>query len=130
MAITVTGAATLPQVPYLLDLHLFLNREIKNATESSNDEDGVVGSVPQSIIDDQEEFIRNTHTISSDLTAAKQVADNAHKNYLKSREAPSADAIKRSRDFTMALSPHPSLKVLLDNEADKDSMLKSIKDHI
>ena len=26
------------QVPYLLDLHLFLNREIKNATESSNDE--------------------------------------------------------------------------------------------
>lgn len=45
----------------------------------------------------------------SSQTAAKQVADNAHKNYLKSREAPSADAIKRSRDFTMALSPHPSL---------------------
>ena len=31
--------------------------------------DGVVGSVPQSVIDDQEEFIRNVHTTSSDLVS-------------------------------------------------------------
>lgn len=40
---------------------------------------------------------------------ARQVADKAHKHYTKSRVAPSPDAIKRSRDFTVALSPHPSL---------------------
>ena len=41
--------------------------------------------------------------------AAKQVAENAHKQYIKSRVAPSADAIRRSRDFAAALPPHPSL---------------------
>ena len=41
--------------------------------------------------------------------AAKQVADNAHKHYMKSRVAPSPDAIKRSRDFTAVLPPHPAL---------------------
>ena len=34
--------------------------------------DGVVGSVPQSVIDDQEEFIRNSHAISSDLVNKPQ----------------------------------------------------------
>ena len=41
--------------------------------------------------------------------AAKQVADNAHKQYTKSRVAPSPDAIRRSRNFTVTLPPHPSL---------------------
>ena len=71
------------------------------------------------------------------------MADNAHKQYIKSRVAPSADAIKRSRNYTATLLPHPSLSwlpsntvlcinfellgVLLPGGTEKDSMLKSIK---
>ncbi|XP_065897947.1 ATP-dependent RNA helicase DDX54-like [Dysidea avara] len=117
------------EVAHLLDLHLFLNREIKNTTEfSSVDEDGVVGGVPQSVIDDQEEFVRSVHTTSFDLASAKQVADNAHKHYIKSRVAPSNDAIRRTKDFPVTLLPHPSLRPSSSPvEAKKDSLLESIR---
>ena len=52
----------------MLDLHLFLGRPLKVADKNStiNDAD-LFGSVPQRIVDEEEDFLRTAHDHSHDL---------------------------------------------------------------
>ena len=59
------------EVPYVLDLHLFLGRSLKLSTKSDEGgvQDGLLGSVPQRIIDEEEEYIRHVLETSPDLVS-------------------------------------------------------------
>ena len=56
----------------MLDLHLFLGRPLKLASQNTNEEDtdSVVGSVPQALVDDEESFIRSSFENSHDLVSS------------------------------------------------------------
>lgn len=73
------------EVPYMIDLHLFLGRSV---TLSGSDGEwvikglkcdivcvcvGVYGGVPQSVVDDEEDFMRHAHSSSSDLVSPSTV---------------------------------------------------------
>ncbi|XP_047416545.1 ATP-dependent RNA helicase DDX54 isoform X1 [Sciurus carolinensis] len=100
------------EVPYLLDLHLFLGRSLTLARPheepSGAGTDGVLGRVPQSVVDDEDCGLRSTLEASLELRSLGRVADNAQQQYVRSRPAPSPESIKRAKELDVAgLGLHP-----------------------
>ena len=89
------------EMPYLLDLFVFLGRSLKVVplSKTVEDEDGYYGSVPQDIIDDMAEKMRIWHIEMAELGSMKTVVDNALKKYIKSRQAPASESIKRFKEM-------------------------------
>ncbi|XP_027422460.1 ATP-dependent RNA helicase DDX54 isoform X1 [Bos indicus x Bos taurus] len=101
------------EVPYLLDLHLFLGRALTLARppeEPSGTEggDGVLGRVPQGVVDDEDCGLRTSLEASLELRGLSRVANNAQQQYVRSRPAPSPESIKRAKELDLAgLGLHP-----------------------
>lgn len=103
------------EVPYLLDLHLFLGRSLSLARPLEKPEagetagvDGVLGRVPQTVVDDEDGALRCSLEASPELQALSRVADNAQRQYLRSRPAPSPESVKRAKELAPAgLGLHP-----------------------
>ncbi|XP_006874085.1 PREDICTED: ATP-dependent RNA helicase DDX54 isoform X1 [Chrysochloris asiatica] len=101
------------EIPYLLDLHLFLGRALTLARphEEPSDvagADGVLGRVPQSVVDDEDCGLRSTLEASLELQGLGRVANNAQQQYVRSRPAPSPESIKRAKALDLAgLGLHP-----------------------
>ena len=54
----------------MVDLHLFLGRPLKLAGKNSQaQDDGLIGSVPQLLVDDEENFLKTAHDQSHDLVS-------------------------------------------------------------
>lgn len=69
---------------------------------------GVLGRVPQSLVDDEECLLLTDQQGSLELRSLRRVADNAHKQYLRSRPGPSPESIKRAKDLDVSqLGMHP-----------------------
>ncbi|XP_028406075.1 ATP-dependent RNA helicase DDX54-like [Dendronephthya gigantea] len=100
------------EVAYMLDLCLFLGRPLKTARESyteNDDKDFVYGRVPQDIIDEQEDTLRNIHQ-NTDAQSEHETCTKAYKQYSKSRPAPSPESVKRTKEMSLkALNCHPLL---------------------
>lgn len=78
------------------------------------DAGGVLGRVPQSLVDDEECLLLTDHEGSLELRSLRRVADNAHKQYLRSRPGPSPESIKRAKDMDVSqLGIHPLFSELL-----------------
>ncbi|XP_065063488.1 ATP-dependent RNA helicase DDX54-like [Rhopilema esculentum] len=99
------------ELPYMLDLHLFLGRPLKTAArDSSQDEDGLLGSVPRSCLDEEEEYLLGIHQKSHDLEAAKGVMTNACKQYVRSRPPAASESVKRAKETLLVdIAVHPLL---------------------
>ncbi|XP_077152616.1 ATP-dependent RNA helicase DDX54 [Ranitomeya variabilis] len=98
------------ETPYVYDLHLFLGRPLKLAGEtfSDTDIDGVMGRVPQSLIDDEDALLITDRERSLELQNLHHVAENAYKQYSKSRTAPAPESIKRVKEANYnQLGVHP-----------------------
>ncbi|CAK6440378.1 unnamed protein product [Pipistrellus nathusii] len=101
------------EVPYLLDLHLFLGRALTLARPHEEPSgavgaDGVLGRVPQSVVDDEDCGLRSSLEASLELRGLGRVADNAQQQYVRSRPAPSPESIKRAKELDLAgLGLHP-----------------------
>ncbi|KAM4809827.1 ATP-dependent RNA helicase DDX54 [Rhinophrynus dorsalis] len=100
------------ETPYVYDLHLFLGRPLKLAaaqgTDTDADTDGVLGRVPQSVIDDEDSLLITDRERSLELQNLHHVSENAYKQYCKSRPAPSPESIKRVREANYTqLNVHP-----------------------
>ncbi|XP_066459918.1 ATP-dependent RNA helicase DDX54 isoform X3 [Eleutherodactylus coqui] len=99
------------ETPYVYDLHLFVGRPLKLAGDPeiySVDTDGVMGRVPQSLIDDEDALLITDRERSLDLQNLHRVAENAYIQYSKSRPAPAPESIKRVKaaNYTQ-LGVHP-----------------------
>ncbi|XP_055936152.1 ATP-dependent RNA helicase DDX54-like isoform X2 [Argiope bruennichi] len=116
------------ETPYLLDLHLFLGKSIKFAKPDMQDEDGVCGCVPQTVIDDEADLLHNWHERYFDLKSTLKVSRNAYQQYLKSRPAASSESIRRMKKFSFAtVEIHPLFKD--DAELEKNKMLAKMKSY-
>uniref|UniRef100_A0A8B9EG08 ATP-dependent RNA helicase DDX54 n=1 Tax=Anser cygnoides TaxID=8845 RepID=A0A8B9EG08_ANSCY len=121
------------EMPYVFDLHLFLGRPLvlAGAQELPADADGVLGRVPQSLVDDEECLLLTDHEGSLELRSLRRVADNAHKQYLRSRPGPSPESIKRVKDMdTSQLGIHPLFSSCFeDTELERLKFVDSIKSY-
>lgn len=121
------------EMPYVFDLHLFLGRPLvlAGAQELPADADGVLGRVPQSLVDDEECLLLTDHEGSLELRSLRRVADNAHKQYLRSRPGPSPESIKRVKDLdTSQLGIHPLFSSCFeDTELERLKFVDSIKSY-
>ncbi|XP_065594785.1 ATP-dependent RNA helicase DDX54 [Cyrtonyx montezumae] len=119
------------EMPYIFDLHLFLGRPLifAGAQEMPADADGVLGRVPQSLVDDEECLLLTDHQGSLELQSLRRVADNAQKQYLRSRPLPSPESIKRVKEMdTAQLGIHPLFSAHFeDTELERLKLVDSIK---
>ncbi|XP_059974061.1 ATP-dependent RNA helicase DDX54 [Mesoplodon densirostris] len=101
------------EVPYLLDLHLFLGRALTLARPHEEPSgvgggDGVLGRVPQGVVDDEDCGLRTSLETSLELRGLGRVADNAQQQYVRSRPAPSPESIKGAKELDLSgLGLHP-----------------------
>ncbi|NWS43472.1 DDX54 helicase, partial [Probosciger aterrimus] len=128
------------EMPYVFDLHLFLGRPLVLAgtqempaadvvSPGTADAGGVLGRVPQSLVDDEECLLLTDHEGSLELRSLRRVADNAHKQYLRSRPGPSPESIKRAKDMDVSqLGIHPLFSACFeDTELERLKFVDSIK---
>ncbi|KAM9329373.1 ATP-dependent RNA helicase DDX54 [Gastrophryne carolinensis] len=123
------------ETPYVYDLHLFLGRPLKLTgdpeTASDQDTDGFMGQVPQSLIDDEEALLITDRERSSELQNLQRVAENAYKQYCKSRPAPAPESIKRVKEANFnQLGVHPLFWSRLgEEEMQRMKFVDSIKSY-
>ncbi|TRY60170.1 hypothetical protein DNTS_009053 [Danionella cerebrum] len=118
------------ELPYLYDLHLFLGRPVTLAhTQHTPGAECVLGSVPQTLLDEDGSQIISDHNNSLDLQNLLRVSQNSYQQYLRSRPAASAESIKRSKNTDVAgIAIHPLLRCGLEQtELDRLQMVDSIK---
>lgn len=87
------------ELPYLLDLHLFLGRPMQysSSEDDQSDWNGIYGIAPQNIIDENQESLQRWLENSVDLVNLKRVCNNAYKQYIKCRPLPSSESIRRMK---------------------------------
>lgn len=128
-----TGTAfsfvTSEDMPYLLDLHLFLSKPIRAAPsedEVFQDMDGVLskidqaisngetvyGRFPQTVLDLVSDRVRETIDSSAELTSLMKTCANAFRLYSKTKPLPSKESIRRSKDLPRE-GLHPIFKIVL-----------------
>ena len=92
---------------------------------------GVYGSVPQVVVDQVDDIIAKLHAHSSDeLDSLKQVADNAQKQYVRSRGQPSPESVKRAKQLPQNIPLHPLFqKLCSEHELQATSLLDSLKSY-
>ncbi|XP_048728336.2 ATP-dependent RNA helicase DDX54-like [Ostrea edulis] len=122
------------EVPYLLDLYIFLGRSLNLATPHKNltDSDGVMGDVPQSVIDEAEDQLRLWHKDHIDLVNMKKVVGNALKKYLRSRPLPAKESIKRYKDILQSspMGMHPMFASEFgEEEQHRNDLLNALKSY-
>ncbi|KAH0563048.1 ATP-dependent RNA helicase dbp10 [Trichoglossum hirsutum] len=101
-------------LPYLLDLQLFLGRGLVLGQDSDNkvkfSEDIVVGGLVRDSAERNCEWVTKLLDEDSDLATLRSVATKGEKLYLKTRNAASSESAKRAKDVVnskswMTLSP-------------------------
>lgn len=127
------------ETPYLHALHLFFDSPIHTAsqvisdgdqiTDLSNMPDKVLGTVPQSILDDENDVLKRWHEHNEELKSMEKVCDNAMKPYLKTREPPAPFSVKAAKDIhKKVIGVHPIFRLMLSsNGSYKETIVQSEK---
>lgn len=124
------------ELPYLFSLSLFLNSPFKIADSILNNEnvdvDAIYGTIPQSIIDEENEIIEKLHIQNCDLDSIEKVCNSAYKQYLKTRIAPDGESVRKVKSMTdKQIGYHPIFISLfseesIDNETPNDKLLPKL----
>lgn len=89
-------------VPYLLDLQLFLGRRLLLGREAGNNvnyaEDVIVGALPRDKLESTTEWISKILYDSEDIAALRGVAAKGERLYIKTRNSASNESAKRSKE--------------------------------
>jgi ATP-dependent RNA helicase DDX54/DBP10 len=127
---TAYALLSLCDMPYLLDLQLFLGRRLVvagdvNAGKVAVDytKDVLVGGFPSSLYLQDYEILTELVKNDTNLLGAKKVAENGMKQYLRTRSAASKESISRAKDFistspigSTSLGVHPVFTEFGDTE--------------
>lgn len=69
------------EVPYMIDLHLFLGRSLVLAGGVGGSlSGGAFGSVPRSVVDSEEEFLQKIHSFDPDLVSC--LSFSCHESFI------------------------------------------------
>lgn len=124
---TAFSFVTFEDMPYLLDLHLFLSKPIRAAPteeEVLQDMDRVMnkidqaiangetvyGRFPQTVLDLVSDRVREIIDSSAELSSLQKTCTNAFRLYAKTKPLPSKESIRRVKDL-----PHEGLHPIFKN---------------
>eukprot|EP01104_Vermistella_antarctica_P017139 TRINITY_DN6026_c0_g1_i1.p1 TRINITY_DN6026_c0_g1~~TRINITY_DN6026_c0_g1_i1.p1 ORF type:complete len:881 (+),score=288.15 TRINITY_DN6026_c0_g1_i1:176-2818(+) len=121
------------EMAYAIDLHLFLGRTPSNAvpentTYNAKDPSTVYyGKMPQSVLDHENDILRDMFERHDDIVTLQRVAANAYKLYKRTRSLPSSASVRRSKAL-----PPPRLHPLFAStcgagELERDDFLENLK---
>ncbi|EPS36075.1 hypothetical protein H072_10498 [Dactylellina haptotyla CBS 200.50] len=134
----------LEDMPYLLDLQLFLGRKLvtdgasaiaqgKRKEEFDFANDVIVGSLKRDELERCTEAVTRVVGASHDLTAMKQVMGRGEKLYQKTKVAASTESVKRSKELVAGkdwMSVNPIFADEIDSlEMEKADMLKRLANY-
>jgi ATP-dependent RNA helicase DDX54/DBP10 len=125
------------ELPYLMDLQLFLSRKLvcgnNEAIENGYDysSDIVIGSIPRELIDDDSEWVRSRVAADAELTGHQQTAVNGYKLYCRTRPSAAAESYTRAKELLKSSTyndPHPLVADDLNNasQQSRSALLSSI----
>ena len=106
-------------LPYLIDLQLFLGRRIVVGQEEKNPSyaaDIVIGQLKRDGVEANTEWVKKTLGESADIFALRGVAAKAEKLYMRTRNSAASQSVKRSREI-MASRSWSQLHPLFGQEA-------------
>lgn len=106
-------------IPYLLDLQLFLGRRLVLGRESEQvnfAQDVVVGSFPRDPLSNHCEWVTKLLSEQADLQSQRNVAMKGEKLYMRTRNAASLESAKRAKEV-VASDNWMSLHALFNDEA-------------
>lgn len=114
------------ETPYLHALHIFFDQPVSTASQlkmvdsclSLDDlPDKVLGTIPQEILDDENEILNRWLEHDEDLKAMVKVCDNSMKPYLKTREPPAPTSVKVAKDIhRKVIGVHPLFSIISRDE--------------
>jgi ATP-dependent RNA helicase DDX54/DBP10 len=116
-------------VPYMLDLHLFLGRPLKLGLQGQDADlrsEVVLGSIPRDALGIHVEAAQKLLNDSDDLSAQRDVSTKGEKLYLKTRAAASLESARRSRSIVTDpgwTESHPLLRSNLSEEETRKAEL-------
>ncbi|CEF68169.1 ATP-dependent RNA helicase DDX54 [Strongyloides ratti] len=122
------------ELPYVVDLHLFLGRGCKFAKETDqyNEKDHVIGKIPTKIIHLEMDFIKSCHECL-DISDIHFKSENAMKKYISTRPQASAESIKRTKVEMKSVfettATHPILRNKMDDVKSTVDVLKQLKEY-
>lgn len=95
---------TNPELPFLLDLQLFLGKPLKSEVSSTSDqafaENMVLGTFRRENIDEDVEYIRSLENIDHSLPTLREVMRRGHAMYERSKGKASPQSYKRAKEMT------------------------------
>ena len=131
---TAYSIVSFDELPFVYELSLFLNHPFRTANEQSGvQEDGLYGLMPQHLLDEENETIRKHIETKKDLRDMLKVCENAYKHYLKTREKPSGESVRKMKQYNgESIAVHPIFRQSAGVDADaeerkKSSLLESIR---
>lgn len=108
-------------VPYLLDLQLFLSKRLVLGREAGENvsfaEDVVVGSLVRDRLERSCEWVAKLLDEDADLAALRVVAAKGEKLYVRTRNSASSESAKRAKDV-LANRSHSELNILFNEDED------------
>ncbi|KAK3944912.1 ATP-dependent RNA helicase dbp-10 [Diplogelasinospora grovesii] len=123
-------------VPYLLDLQLFLGRKLVTGQDgvkggpASFAQDVVLGGLKRSEVEPSIEWVNKVLDDSEDISALRKVAAKAEKLYLRTRNSASSSSAKRAREIVASRAwsqVHPLFgEAAADVEEARDKLLNKI----
>ncbi|XP_059471787.1 ATP-dependent RNA helicase DDX54 [Neocloeon triangulifer] len=110
---------TKEDIPYLLDLHLFLGKPFDPSQ---------LGRVPADLLEEDQALLLEWHREKADLESMENVCNNGYSKYLKSKPGASNDSIKRSKQLALSVNTsHPIFGTDITKEG--DDLLKRMKNY-
>lgn len=120
---TAYSFAASDELPYLLDLQLFLGQKLTLATNNStiSETSSLLGTPMQEWIDEEEGIVRQKIDLVPFLEDLKKVTKNAYKLYYKTRSPASPESHTMSKELIHKMSVtaclHPVFKDLISNDS-------------
>lgn len=124
---TAYSILTREELPYLMDLNLYLGRSVVPAplipdaeavrqhqaagsavAPSATSSESVYGSYPATLLGPCIEHLREVEAAATELNSVARTLSNAYKLYLRTRPAPSPESSKRAKELPLE-GPHPLL---------------------
>lgn len=113
--------------PYLLDLQLFLGKQLVIGQEKerpSYADDVVVGSLERNALEEHVEWFNKVVHDNDDINGLQKVSIKAEKLYLKTRHSASSQSAKRAREV-VASGPWVQLHPLFGNDVAHDEKARA-----
>ncbi|KAJ4165245.1 hypothetical protein LMH87_006883 [Akanthomyces muscarius] len=113
--------------PYLLDLQLFLGKQLVIGQEKPNPsyaEDVVVGSLVRNTLEEHVEWFNRVIHDNDDISGLQKVSVKAERLYLKTRNSASSQSAKRAREV-VASAPWVQLHPLFGNDVNNDEKARA-----